>query len=288
MECIKFNGVEKTLGNFNLKIDDLKIKKGFITGFVGPNGAGKTTTIKLIMNMLFPDKGEVTVDGIKVNNENNIIIKEKIGYVGVEPGFIEGNSIKTTVKVLKGFYKNWDDNKYKRFVKELNIDESKEIGDLSSGNKKLLQIAVALSTCPEIIIMDEPTANLDPIVRNQILEILQQEMENENTTIFYSTHITTDLDKAADYTIFILDGKIVLEDETDNILSEYVVIKGDRRFISNETKDGLIGIKENRFGFQALAKNKKKAFEIFGEEVVYDKATIEDVLLYLGGGRGNE
>lgn len=98
MECIEFKGIEKKLGNFNLQIEELKIRKGFITGFVGPNGAGKTTTIKLIMNMLFPDKGEVTVDGIKVNNENNIIIKEKIGYVGVEPGFIEGNSIKKQLK----------------------------------------------------------------------------------------------------------------------------------------------------------------------------------------------
>ena len=128
--------------------------------------------------------------------------------------------------------------------------------------------------------MDEPTASLDPIIRNEFLEILQEEMEKENLTIFYSTHVTSDLEKCADYIIFIYKGKIILYGEKDEILEQHSIIKGKKELLDNETRKYLISIKTNGFGFEGLTSDKKEAFEIFGNEVIYEKPTLEDIMLY--------
>ena len=134
--------------------------------------------------------------------------------------------------------------------------------------------------------MDEPTANLDPLVRNDVLEILQERISEDNASVFFSTHITSDLDKIGDYLVFIYKGKIFLSDDKDSILENHVIVKGKKEFLDEDIKKMFISINENTFGFEGLMKDKDKAFEVFGEEVIYDKPNLEDILTYYT--RGNK
>lgn len=287
MNAIEVNNVKKSFKNFKLDISKFNVKGGYITGFIGPNGAGKTTTIKLIMNMIFKDEGSIKVLGNELTR-NNIDIKEKIGYVGEISGYLEESKLKNIKNMVCRFYKNWDEIIYEKHIRKFRLDENKIYKELSSGEKRQFDLIIALSHHPKLIIMDEPTANLDPLVRNEFLEILQDHMESEDVTVFYSTHITSDLDKAADYIALIFEGKIILYDEKDSLIEKHLIVRGERRLLTEETKRCLISCKTNLCGFEGLTNNKKEAYEIFGEEVIYDKVNLEDILMYYTRGEGNE
>ena len=259
MNAIEIKNLRKSLGNFSLKIDDLKVPEGFVTGFIGPNGSGKTTTIKLIMNMINKDQGTIKMWG-KDYKINDLTIKEKIGYVGEFSGYLHEAKVKKIKKSISSFYKNWDEKLYEKYMTKLHH--------------------------PKLIVMDEPTANLDPLVRNEVLEILQERIEEDNATVFFSKHLTSDLDKIGDYIVFIYKGEIFLADTKDNILENHVIVKGKKELLEDETKEIFISIDENNFGFEGLVNNKNKAYEIFGEEVLYDKPNLEDILTYYT--RGNK
>ena len=279
MNAIEIKNLRKNLGNFSLKIDDLKIPEGFVTGFIGPNGSGKTTTVKLIMNMINKDEGFIKMWG-KDYKINNLNIKDKIGYVGEFSGYLHEAKIGRIKKSLSVFYKNWDEKLYEKYMKQFNLNEDKAYKDLSKGQQKKFEIVMAMSHHPKLIIMDEPTANLDPLVRNELLNILQERIEEDNATVFFSTHITSDLDKIGDYVVFIYKGEIFLADTKDNILENHIIVKGKKELLNNETRNIFISINENAFGFEGLVNNRKKAYEIFGEEVLYDKPNLEDILTY--------
>jgi ABC-2 type transport system ATP-binding protein len=278
MEAIEIKNLKKEYKNFTLNIKNMEVKKGFITGFIGPNGSGKTTTIKAIMNMVKPDDGSVLVLG--KNIWEDLKVKELIGFIGDVSGYLEECKIKNIKKNVCRFYDNWDEALYNHLINKFQLSENSIYGKLSKGQKKQFDLAVALAIKPKILIMDEPTANLDPVVRNEFLEILQEQMEKNDLTIFYSTHVTSDLDKCADYIIFIYKGEILLYDEKDKILDKYSIIKGKNELLDEETKKYLISIKSNNFGFEALTPNKEEAYEIFGEEVIYEKPNLEDIMLY--------
>lgn len=279
MSAIEISNVTKTLNEFELNIENLNIEKGFITGFIGPNGSGKTTTIKLILNMLFKDSGSIKIFG-KEYKSDDIDIKQIIGYVGDTSGYIPESKLKDIKRGISIFYKNWDEKVYQKYLEKFNLNENKKYKELSKGQQKKFELVMALSHHPKIIIMDEPTANLDPLVRNEFLEILQDHIEKEEATVFYSTHITSDLDKVSDYLVFIYNGKIMLKGEKDIILDNHKIIRGNKNLIDNDTKKELVSFKENQFGFEGLTSNAKSAYEVFGEEVVYDKANLEDILMY--------
>lgn len=278
MEAIKIKNLKKQYKNFILNIDEMKVPKGYITGFIGPNGSGKTTTIKSIMNMISPDDGEISVFG--KNIDEDLSIKERVGFIGDISGFLEESKLKNIKKNISRFYSNWDDNLYNKLINSFSLNETSIYGKLSKGQKKQFDLAIALSIRPKLLIMDEPTANLDPVVRNEFLEILQEQMEKNDLTIFYSTHVTSDLDKCADYIIFIYKGKIILRGEKDNILENHSIIKGKKELLDEETSKYVLSSKVNSFGFTALTSNKSEVYEVFGEEVIYEKPTLEDIMLY--------
>ena len=279
MECIEIKNLEKKLGNFSLQIDELKIPEGFVTGFIGPNGSGKTTTIKLIMNMLKKDNGTIEILG-KEYKECDLSIKEQIGYVGDYSGYLHESKISVIKNNISRFYKNWDEKLYKQYIKQFKLNENKTYKELSKGQRKQFELAMVLAHHPKVIIMDEPTANLDPLVRNEFLEIIQERIEVDNASVFYSTHITSDLDKVGDYLVFIYKGNIILEGEKYSILEEHSIIRGRKELLTNETKEVFVSVSKNSFGFEGLSRNKKQAYEIFGEEVVYDKPNLEDILTF--------
>lgn len=279
MNAIEIRNLSKTLDRFTLSIDKLDIKKGFITGFIGPNGSGKTTTIKLIMNMLNKDNGTIKVFDREYKIDE-LYIKETIGYVGDISGYMKEVKLKDIKKNIALFYKNWDESLYKYYLNKFNIDENKIYKELSKGQQKKFELIMALCHHPKLIIMDEPTANLDPIVRNEFIEVLQEHIEKDGVTVFYSTHITSDLDKVGDYLVFIYNGKIILSGDKESILESHRIIRGSKELLDDDTKKAFISYKESSFGFEGLTSNHKVAYEIFGEELVYDKANLEDILMY--------
>lgn len=279
MNAIDIKNLNKTLEDFKLTINDIEIKKGYITGFIGPNGSGKTTTMKLIMNMLKKDSGTIKIFG-KERKVDDLEIKETIGYIGDVSGYMQENKLKNIKKAIKPFYKNWDEQLYKKYIMQFKLNENKVYKELSKGQQKKFELVMVLSHHPKLIIMDEPTANLDPLVRNEFLEILQEHIEKEEATVFYSTHITSDLDKVADFLIFIYEGHIILSGNKEDILENHKIIRGNKELLDIDTKKELISYTKNSFGFSGMTSNVKNAYEVFGEEVVYDNANLEDILMY--------
>lgn len=278
MNTIEIRNLEKNYKNFSLTIDELDIPEGYITGFIGPNGSGKTTTIKSLLGMVKPESGEIKIFNTDITK--NVKAKENIAYVGDEAGFLGESKLSNLHKIISKFYSNWDEALYQKYLTKFNINESKLYKDLSKGQKKQFELVMALCHHPKLLIMDEPTSSLDPIIRNEFLELMQEHMEIDNMTVFYSTHITTDLDKSADYIVMVYNGKILLQGEKDAILDNHVIVKSKKELIDNTIKKEFISLKEYAFGFEGLIANKEKAYELFGNEAIYEKCTLEDLLLY--------
>ena len=277
MNSIEIRNLQKDYKNFSLTIDNLDIPEGYITGFIGPNGSGKTTTIKSLLGMVKPNSGEIKILNANINKDTKT--KENIAYVGDESGFLEESKISNLHKIISKFYSNWDLD-VEKYINKFQINESKLYKDLSKGQKKQFELIMALSHHPRLLIMDEPTSSLDPIIRNEFLDLMQDHMEMDNMTIFYSTHITTDLDKAADYIVMIYKGKILLKGEKDEILDSHVIVKIKKELVDSSIKKEFISLKESAFGFEGLISDKRKAYDIFGDEAIYEKCTLEDILLY--------
>ncbi|SFC51145.1 ABC transporter ATP-binding protein [Clostridium uliginosum] len=278
MTAIKIRNLKKNYKDFILDIEELDIPNGYITGFIGQNGAGKTTTIKSILGLVKPDSGEIEVLG--ENYLKNEKTKEDLAYIGEVSGFLEENKLKYIKKSISSFYSNWDEELYKKYIENFKLNENKVYKDLSKGQQKQFELTLAFAHHPKILIMDEPTANLDPLIRNEFIEILQENMVKEEITVFYSTHITSDLDKSADYIVIINDGKIILKGEKDILLENNIIVKSKKEFLDPGIKKEFISIRENSFGFEGLMDNQKKAYELFGEEAVYEKCSLEDILLF--------
>lgn len=278
MNAIEIRNLRKTYNNFSLTIDKLDIPQGYISGFIGPNGSGKSTTIKSLLGMTKPENGEIKILNSDITKDTKT--KENIAYVGDESGFLEESKLTNLHKIISKFYSNWDENLYKKYINKFKINESKKYKDLSKGQRKQFELIIALSHHPKLLIMDEPTSSLDPIIRNEILNIIQNHMEMDNMTAFYSTHITSDLDKSADYIVMIYNGKILLQGEKDDILANHVLVKSKKNLIDSTIKKEFISLKEYAFGFEGLMANKEKAYELFGNEAIYEKCTLEDLLLY--------
>lgn len=280
MESIlEIKNVNKAFKGFQLKNIDFHLEKGYIMGFIGPNGAGKTTTIKLIMNLMKKDSGTIKIFGLD-NIKDEKSIKDRIGFVYDENYFYDNLSLIEMKKIIAPFYSSWDDKIFHNYMDRFNLTSKKKIKELSKGMKMKFSLALALSHNAEFIIMDEPTSGLDPIFRNELLEILSEIIQDENKGILFSTHITTDLDKIADYITFINDGEIVFSKQKDSLLENYGVVKGSKELLDKDIKKEFIGIKENHFGFEALTNDIKKASKIFKDYALIEKPTLEDIMLY--------
>lgn len=282
MGAINIKNLHKSYKNFNLDIKELEVKEGFVTGFIGPNGAGKTTTIKSIMGMNNIEGGEITVFG--KNLLEDLEVKAQVGYVGEHSGYIEESKVLDIKKSVAPFYKNWDEERYKELIKKFALDENKTYKDLSAGQRKQFDLTMTLSHHPKLLIMDEPTANLDPIIRDKFLNIIQDTMVKEELTVFYSTHLTTDLEKCSDYIILLLNGKVALNCEKDEIMNSYAIVKGKKDLLDSSTRKEFVYVEENPFGFEGLTSNREKTYEVFGEEVVYEKATLDEIMLFYSKG----
>ena len=282
---LEIKSLNKSFKDFSLTDVNLSLEKGFIMGFIGPNGAGKSTTIKLIMNLMKKDSGEIKVFGLDhIRDEKTI--KNRIGFVFDENYFYEELTISEMKRIIAPIYSNWDDHAFGKYLKEFDLPSKKKIKDLSKGMKMKFSLAIALSHHAELLIMDEPTSGLDPLVRSELLDILLEIMQDENKGILFSTHITSDLDKVADYITIINKGRVVLSTEKDSMIDHFGLVKGPKELLDSDIRKEFIAVKENHFGFEGLIADKEKARKIFKESIVIEKPTLEDIMLYFT--RGNQ
>ncbi|NEU06399.1 ABC transporter ATP-binding protein [Clostridium senegalense] len=276
---LEIKNITKTYKDFKLDDVSFNLEKGYIMGFIGENGAGKTTTIKLIMNLLKRDSGEIKIfgkDNVKYSKE----IKEKIGFVYDDCFYYEKLSIKKNAKIISNFYKQWSFETFSKYLKIFGLNEDQKVKELSKGMKMKFAIAIALSHNAEFLIMDEPTAGLDPIVREELLDIFQKVIQNEDIAILISTHITSDLERISDYITYINKGKIEFSKPTIDVLEEYRIVKGDKSLLNDENRKAFISINITSFGFEALTNNVSKINAIFKDSVILEKPTLEDIMVF--------
>ena len=272
--ALKLENVTKVYKDFKLDNVNINLPKGCIMGFIGENGAGKTTAIKLILDLINRDDGTITILGKDNKTEMNSI-KENIGVVLDESSFPENLNASEINHILKKIYKNWDENKFFKLLDKFSILQNKSIKDYSRGMKMKLSIAVSLSHDSKILIMDEATSGLDPIIREEILDIFLEFIQDESNSIFVSSHIISDLEKICDYITFIHKGKIIFSEAKDDLLDNYGILKCSEVEYKNIDKNIVKGIKRNKFGLEALVLKNK----IRGNYVI-DKASIEDIMIF--------
>lgn len=269
----------RSFKEFKLDQVSFALPPGYIMGLIGPNGAGKTTTIKLIMNLIKRDSGKINIFG-KDNREYEKDIKQRIGFVYDESHFYGHLTIDETRRIIAPFYRNWDEKLFQKYQREFSLSPKQKIQDLSRGMKMKFSLALALSHHAEMILMDEPTSGLDPVFRNELLNILQEEMQDEGRGILFSSHITSDLERIADYVCFINRGKVVFSRPCDEVIHSHLLIKGPHELLSPDIKKHLLGLRENNFGFEALTGQPETVRALLGDRVVYERPKLDDIILF--------
>lgn len=280
---IEIEGLEKRYGDFRLEIPSFRVEAGTVTGLVGANGAGKSTTLKLLLNLIRRDAGAIRILGMD-NVERETDIKQEIGVVFDEPCFHDLLSPRNIGSVMREWYKNWDDGRYARLLDRFSLPGDKPVKEFSRGMKMKLSIAAAMCHNPKLLILDEPTGGLDPLVRDEILDMFLEFLQDESRSILLSSHITSDLDKIAD-TIALLDkGRLVFHEEKDALLDSYAVVKGGSDQLAGLPGEELVGLRRNRFGFEALCRR-----ETAGKhpELAAEHPTIEEIMLFFTKGHMN-
>jgi len=276
---LQVGGLCKKYDGFSLDDVSFSLPYGCIMGFVGENGAGKSTTVKAILNLIRRDKGEIQVFG-KDNIQSEQDIKERIGVVFDSlnlPVMIRPQDVG---KMMQSIYHQWDQKKYLEYLERFQLPAKKIIKDLSRGMKMKLAIAVALSHNAQLLLLDEATSGLDPIVRDEILDILLEFIQDASHGILFSSHITSDLEKIADYVTFIHQGKILLSKPKDQLLEKYGVIKCSESEFSTLDQKAIVGVRRHQFGVEALMEKEK----IPSGTYIVDKASIEDIMLFIARG----
>lgn len=279
--ALQINDLCKSYKNTSFKLQNVSIQipKGSIMGFVGKNGAGKSTTINTILNILHKDSGEVNFFGNEMT-DNSISIRNDIGVVFDAINFSGELTPKKLEKVLNDIYKNWEPNLFFSYLTRFGIPKDKKIKTFSRGMTMKLSISVALSHKAKLLILDEATAGLDPVVREEILDVFLEFVENEENSILISSHISSDLEKISDYITFIDNGKIILAEKKDTLIYEYGIARMKQSDFNNLHKSEYLAYRKRGLQFEALVQN-RSAFAKEYPSILVDNATIDEILALL-------
>ena len=276
-DLIDVQGLCKDYGDFCLDHVDLKLPGGTILGLIGENGAGKTTTIKAILGLIRPDGGTVKVLGREVTEGSDF--REDIGVVLDESAFHDPLKAPQVGKILAGTYRNWDAALFDAYLDRFQLSRNKKIKEFSKGMKMKLSIATALAHHPRLLILDEATAGLDPVVRNELLDEFLAFIQDEDHAILLSSHITSDLEKAADYVTYLHRGRAVLQGAKDELLDSYGRLVCTRADLAAVDPALLEGARVSQFGCEALVKD-RQAFHRRYPELTVDPVTLEDIMVF--------
>jgi len=251
MNALEIRNLTKSYPGFTLDNLNLTLPSGCIMGLIGENGAGKSTTIKLILDMIHKDSGSIIILG-KDNTDSIELTKEDIGVVMDEVGIPECLTVKQVGKVMKNTFHNWDDEEYAHLVQKLALPDKKQFKEFSRGMKMKLGIAIALSHNSKLLILDEATSGLDPVVRDEVVEMFSDFTRDESRSILISSHIVSDLEKLCDYIAFLHKGKLLLCEEKDQLLAEYGLIHCTSEELQNLPVEAIKYKKENPYGIEAM------------------------------------
>ena len=279
MNAIEIKGLEKRYDGFQLGSFDLTLPSGCIMGLVGENGAGKSTTIKLIMNAIGRDAGEISVLGVDNRSAEFRDVKEDIGVVLDEAYFPEVMSARNVGKVMALTYKNWDAAAFEGYLKKFSLAPDKIFKDYSRGMRMKLAIAAALSHGAKLLILDEATSGLDPMARDELLDIFNDFTRDENCSILLSSHIVSDLEKICDYIAFLHKGRLVLCEEKDRLLEEYALIRLTEERLRELPGESIISRRASSYGTEALVLRGGIPAAIPTEHT-----SLEDIILFLAKG----
>ena len=280
--CIEIKGLCKSYGDFALKNIDLTLPGGSILGLIGENGAGKTTTIKCILNLIHRDAGEITLLGYD-NIREERLAKQDIGLVLDECFFHDTLRPLDVGRVLAPAYKNWDQALFRDYLDKFSLPEKKLIKDFSRGMKMKLSLSAALAHRPKLLILDEATAGLDPVVRDEILDEFLGFISDEDHAILMSSHITSDLEKVADYIAYIHQGQVVLSAAKDAILDSYGRVGCTAAQLENIDPRDVLHTRKGAFGCEALVAD-RVAFSRKYPMLLVERTTLEDIMLFVGKG----
>lgn len=275
---LEIRNLTKDYGDFVLDKVSFSLPRGVIMGLIGENGAGKSTTINCILNEVQKNGGEVLIFG-KDHIIDEIEIKSKLGVVFDENHFPDIFTPTEIGKYMAGIYKDWEWNTFRKFLEKFDLPKDKKIKDFSKGMKVKLAFAVALSHQAELLILDEATSGLDPIIRDDVLDMLIDFVQDENHSVLVSSHITSDLEKVADYITFIHKGKLVFSHEKDDLVDNYGIVSCGAAVFDTLDKSQIIAYRKEDYQYKVLVKDRSKAAKQYREAIV-DTATIEEIMLF--------
>lgn len=274
---IKIDKLVKKYNDFKLEAT-ADIRSGFITGIIGSNGAGKTTLINSILNIIKYDSGSIYFDD-QILTPDSIEYKEKIGVVFDSNFFPSFRTPLILESAIKNFYHDWSHDVFMNYLEMFEIEDDKLISSLSKGRQMKLMIAVALAHDPKVLILDEPTSGLDPISRDELLAILQEYVQENNKSVIFSTHITSDLDKIADYILYLENGKLIFQGPKSDLIENYRLVIGPRSELTNTQLRNTISAEISDYGFKALVEiSKIKYFS--DDKFKMSFPTIEDIMIF--------
>lgn len=266
----------KTYPTFKLDNVNFSLEPGYIMGFIGRNGAGKTTTLKSMLRFVHPDSGKVIINGFDID-EHEFEVKSSIGFVSGLDGFYNTKKIKTVTDVTKKFFPNWNENLYQELLSKFELDENKLIKSLSAGMKVKYQIALAMSHDAKLLILDEPTSGLDPVSRDELIILFQDYVADGEHSILFSTHVTSDLDKCADYITYIKKGKIIESCDVVTFKEKYLLINGKTEDLTDDLQSKIIGFHKHNLGFEGMILSTDK--DLFANcEII--KPNLEDIMVH--------
>ncbi len=283
-DALKITGLCKSYGDFSLKDINLAVPEGTVVGLVGENGAGKTTTIKASLDLIKKDSGKVSFFG-KEMSDDPLGIRSDIGVVFDSLHFSYGLNIEKIEKICSAVYDNWDKKVFEEYIEKFSLPEKKIIKEFSTGMKMKLNLAIGLSHNAKLLIMDEPTSGLDPVVRDDILEIFLEFMQEEKHSILLSSHITSDLEKIADYIAFIHDGRVIFCMPKNTLLYEYGIIRCSRDDFERVSPEDKKVWRIEDYQCSILVDDRKRAAERYPNMVIDSPSIDEIMLLYVKGER---
>ncbi len=276
---LEISNLSKKYDDFLLDDISFSLPTGYIMGLIGPNGSGKTTIIKTIMNLIMKQSGEIKIFG-KDHREFEVEVKKRIGFVYDTPNYYQHLSLRKLKNVISPFYEQWDETVFNDLVDRFDIPLNKPLKKFSKGMVMKSSIAIALSHHADFIIMDEPTSGLDPVVRREMLDFIRNLMQDENKSVLFSSHITTDIEQVADFITYVHQGKIVFSKTKDEVQEQYAMVKGGNELINEETRKGFIAVRSGDFGFEGLTNDVSASKKVFNDTALYERATLEDIMFF--------
>ena len=279
---LEVRGVTKAYEGFTLEDVSFSLPWGYIMGLIGHNGAGKTTLLSLILSLVRLDAGEIKVFGLD-HRRDEVAVRSRIGFVHEVPAFFGSLSVERAAGVLARFYPTWDEAHFRVAAGEFGLDLRKKLGRISQGMRTRFALAVALSHQAELLLLDEPSSGLDPAFRRDLLERLSGVIEGGRTSVLFSTHITSDLDRIADFVTFLRQGRLVFSTTREALSERWFLIKGANELMGESTRSLFAGVVAGEYGFTGLTERLPELRDLVTDSaMVVEPATLEDVVFYTG------